>query len=82
MNNAENTKRIAKNTAMLYIRMIVTMLITLYTGRVILDKLGAIDYGIFNTVGGIVIMFSYVIDGKLSAEVAERSIIILYRKRE
>ena len=59
MNNAENTKRIAKNTAMLYIRMIVTMLITLYTGRVILDKLGAIDYGIFNTVGGIVIMFSF-----------------------
>lgn len=59
MDNVENTNKIAKNAAMLYIRMAITMLITLYTGRVILDKLGAIDYGIFNTVGGIVIMLSF-----------------------
>lgn len=59
MSNNENTNRIAKNTGMLYIRMALTMIISLYTGRVILEKLGVIDYGIFNTVGGIVIMFSF-----------------------
>ena len=55
-----NNKRIAKNTIMLYIRMIVTMFITLYTSRVILNVLGVSDYGLYNVVGGMVAMFAFV----------------------
>lgn len=54
-----NQKIIAKNTILLYIRMGILMLISLYTSRVILDALGDIDMGIYNAVGGIVIMFSF-----------------------
>ena len=58
-NVAANNKRIAKNTLMLYIRMIVVMLVTLYTSRVVLHALGAEDFGINNVVGGIVTMLSF-----------------------
>lgn len=51
--------KIAKNTAMLYIRMAVQTLVSLYTSRVILDALGEVDMGIYNAVGGIVMMFSF-----------------------
>ena len=51
---ANSSKLIAKNTILLYFRMIVTMVITLYTSRVILQILGVDDYGIYNAVGGIV----------------------------
>lgn len=54
-NNA--TKRIAKNTGILYMRMIFLMLIGLYTSRVILQALGVDNYGIYNVVGGFVAMF-------------------------
>ena len=54
----ENNKRIAKNTLLLYLRMIFTMLISLYTSRVILNTLGIEDYGIYNVVGGVVTMLS------------------------
>ena len=56
---ASNNKRIAKNTLVLYFRMIFLMVISLYTSRVILDALGVEDYGIYNVVGGIVTMFSF-----------------------
>ena len=55
---SDNNKRIAKNTLLLYIRMGVMMAINLYTSRVILNALGVVDYGLFNVVGGLVIMFS------------------------
>jgi O-antigen/teichoic acid export membrane protein len=55
-----NTARIAKNTVMLYIRMLVTLLISLYTSRIVLKMLGVDDYGIYNLVGGIVVLFSFV----------------------
>lgn len=61
----ENTKRIAKNTLMLYVRMLFGMLISLYTSRVVLQALGVEDYGIYNVVGGLVSMFS-LISGALS----------------
>ena len=51
--------KIAKNTAMLYVRMAVQTLVSLYTSRVILDALGEVDMGIYNAVGGIVMMFSF-----------------------
>lgn len=54
-----NTKRIAKNTIALYIRSIIVLLITLYTARVVLKALGVEDYGIYNVVGGVVTLISF-----------------------
>ena len=59
-------KRIAKNTILLYIRMLALLLISLYTSRIILNALGESDYGLYNVVGGIVVLFS-VVNGVLSA---------------
>ncbi len=55
-----NNKRIAKNTLMLYIRMGISMLISLYTARVVLNTLGVNDYGIYNVVGGVVALFGFI----------------------
>lgn len=55
-----NNKRIAKNTLMLYIRMFISMAVSLYTSRIILQTLGVEDYGIYNVVGGVVAMFSFI----------------------
>jgi len=57
MPSAEN-KRIAKNTTLLYFRMLFTMLVKIYTSRVILSVLGVSDYGIYNVVGGLVAIFT------------------------
>lgn len=54
-----DNKRVAKNTLFLYFRMILIMLVTLYTSRVVLAEFGIKDYGIYNVVGGIVMMFSF-----------------------
>lgn len=59
-NHSENTKRIAKNTLFLTIRMLFGMLVSLYTSRIILQALGVDDYGIYGVVGGLVAMFSIV----------------------
>lgn len=67
--HTENTKRIAKNTLMLYVRMLFSMLVSLYTSRVVLNTLGVEDYGIYNVVGGLVAMFSLV-SNSLSASVS------------
>lgn len=53
------SKRILRNTAFLYIRMLFLLFVTLYTSRVLLDKLGFEDYGIFNLVGGLAAMFVF-----------------------
>ena len=58
-NSATNNKRIAKNTLLLYGRMILVLIISLYTSRVILSTLGIEDYGIYNVIGGVVSMFSF-----------------------
>lgn len=67
--HAENTKRIAKNTLVLYVRTLFTMLVSLYTSRVILNTLGVSDFGIINVVGGVVGMFS-VISGSLASSIS------------
>lgn len=67
--NSANSKRIAKNTLLLYVRMLFLMLISLYTSRVILNALGVEDYGIYNVVGGVVTMFS-VLSGSLNAAIS------------
>lgn len=57
---SENNKRIAQNTILLYIRMFLMMAVSLYTSRVILSVLGVEDYGIYNVVGGIISMLSFI----------------------
>ena len=64
-----NTRRIAKNTLLLYVRMLFGMLVALYTSRVVLNTLGVEDYGIYNVVGGFVAMFS-LISSSLSSAVS------------
>jgi len=54
-----DSKRIAKNTGFLYVRMLLIMAVALYTSRVVLDVLGVADYGLYNLVGGIVGMLSF-----------------------
>lgn len=60
VNEAENSKRIARNTFLLYVRMFFMMGISLYTSRVVLAALGESDFGIYNVVGGFVLMFSFI----------------------
>ena len=55
----QSNKRIAKNTIFLYIRMIFILGVSLYTSRVVLDKLGVDDYGIYNAVAGVVAMLAF-----------------------
>lgn len=64
--NSANNKRIAKNTLLLYVRMLFTMAIGLYTGRVVLNALGVTDYGIYNVVGGVIAMLGF-LTGSMSA---------------
>ena len=52
-------KKIAKNALFLYFRMFLTMVVGLYTSRLVLEALGIIDYGIYGLVGGIVTLFSF-----------------------
>lgn len=56
---SENTKHIAKNTLMLYVRMLIIIVVGLYTSRVVLNVLGESDFGTYTIVGGIVTMFSF-----------------------
>ena len=60
MTTQTNSKTIAKNTMFLYFRMMVTMIISLYTSRVVLQVLGVDDYGIYQAVGGIVGFMSFI----------------------
>lgn len=59
-------KRIAKNTLLLYIRMGVVMIVSLFTTRVLLNSLGEVDYGLNNVVGTLILVFAYV-NGALTA---------------
>lgn len=65
---SSNNKRIAKNTLLLYVRMLFIMAVSLYTSRVVLNALGVEDFGIYNVVGGVVAMFS-MLSGSLSAAI-------------
>lgn len=51
--------RIAKNTILLYVKMLISLVISLYTSRAILSILGEDDFGIYNVVGGVVVLFSF-----------------------
>lgn len=60
--NSTNYKRIAKNTMYMYFRMLFVMAVSIYTSRVILQALGVTDYGLYNVVGGVVGLLSFVND--------------------
>ena len=59
LEKVQSNKRIAKNTIFLYIRMIFILGVSLYTSRVVLDKLGVDNYGIYNAVAGVVAMLAF-----------------------
>lgn len=65
----KNNKQIAKNTLLLYVRMLLLMIVNLYTSRLVLNALGIGDYGIYNVVGGMVAMFS-ILSGSLSSAIS------------
>ena len=67
MSQSANNKRIAKNTLLLYVRMLFGMLVSLYTSRVILQTLGVEDYGVYNVVGGVITMFTFLNSAMSSA---------------
>lgn len=64
--NSNNNRRIFKNTLFLYFRMLLTLGVTLYTSRVVLNNLGVEDFGIYNVVGGIVTMMAF-LSGAMSS---------------
>lgn len=66
MEETNKIKRIFKNTLLLYFRLIFTMLVSLYTSRIVLNTLGVVDYGIYNVVGGFVTMFGF-LNGAMSS---------------
>ena len=57
---SENSRRIARNTILLYFRMLLLMVIGLFTSRVVINSLGMDDYGIYGAVGGVVMLFTVV----------------------
>jgi O-antigen/teichoic acid export membrane protein len=59
VSQADNNKRIVKNTVILYVRMIIVLLITLYSSRLVLKALGVDDFGLYNVVGGVVGLLSF-----------------------
>lgn len=59
MSDISNNKIIAKNTLLLYTRMLLILAVQLYSSRVVLQALGVDDYGIYNVVGGIVSIFAF-----------------------
>ena len=56
---SEKSLKIAKNTIFLYIRMGISMIVSLYTSRVVLNALGVEDFGIWGVIGGLVAMFLF-----------------------
>lgn len=67
MNQVSNNKRIARNTAFLYVRMLFTTVLSLYAARLVLKNLGVEDYGIYNVVGGIVTFMGFLTSSMSSA---------------
>jgi len=87
LSNSENNKRIAKNTIALYFRQVITMVVVLFTSRIILQTLGVTDYGINNVVGGVVGMFGFlsntlmvITQRFISVELGKGGDIIILRK--
>lgn len=57
---SSGNKRIAKNTIIVYLELFITMVVNLITARLVLQALGASDYGLYNVVGGVIAMFTFI----------------------
>lgn len=79
--NLSKSKRIAKNTIILYFRMVLLMAINLYVSRVVLDALGVEDFGVYHVVGGFVALFS-IFSGSLGAAISRFITFELGKKNE
>ena len=66
-NNSSGNKRIAKNSLFMSIRMIIVLVVSLYTTRVVLNVLGVEDFGVYNVVAGFVSMFAFLNNAMSSA---------------
>lgn len=73
-------KRIAMNTGLLYFRMLLLMVVSLYTSRILLSTLGEVDFGLYNVVGGVVVMLGF-LQGTMSTASA-RFITVALGKRD
>lgn len=62
-----NNRRIAKNTMIMYGRMLIMMFISLYTSRIVFNALGINDFGLYNVVGGIIVFFTFINGGLANA---------------
>ena len=82
MSQTSNNKRIAKNTLLLYFRMILIMGVTLYTSRVVLKQLGVEDFGIYNIIAGVVVLFSFLSNALISSTQRYLSIAIGRKNRK
>ncbi len=60
IDTTQSNKKLAKNTLFMYFRMLLTMIVGLYTSRVVLQTLGIEDFGIYNVVGGVVVLFTFI----------------------
>ena len=60
MQQSSGNTRIAKNTLFLFLRTLLVLGVSLYTSRVVLQTLGAEDFGIYNIVGGVVVLFAFI----------------------
>lgn len=60
VDNTQSTKRIASNTIVLFARMVVLMFVNLYTVRLIIKALGLVDYGLFNTIAGVITTSAFI----------------------
>lgn len=78
---AIDSKRIAKNTIFLYARLILVFAVTLYTSRVVLDKLGVEDYGLYNVVISVIGLLSF-LNGTLSSGTSRFITFELGKKNE
>ena len=78
--NTSNNKQIAKNTFFMYFRMGITMIVGLYTSRVVLQQLGVENYGLYNVIGGIIAMFTFLNGSMVNA--TSRFITIYLAKKD
>ena len=61
-----DNKKIAINSVVIFLRLVITSLVGIYISRIVLDALGASDYGLYNVVGGIVTMLNVMNSAMLS----------------
>lgn len=67
MPEISSKRQVTKNAIMLYVRMFVSMIIGLYSSRVVLSTLGVSDYGVYNVVGAIVPVFAFLSNAMASS---------------